>query len=283
MAVSANGSRLPSARGSATLAEVAQRARRALHLQKEPGQRAIRSRPEQFGHRVVVTASVAALGLLVTILGSYALDWDWTGFKGDTVWEWLHLLLVPVVLASQPIWLRCLRHERPLRLVLVPVMLGACIFIFLGYRLSWAWTGFPGKELWDWLNLIVLPTTLGVTALFIGGQLPPLKHWRHGAAVAGVIFVVLVVGGYGLGWDWTGFQGNRLSNWLSLLLMPFAVPATFIWLGHRLKQLEEEESKAERELAKDRAELDRERARVPEVAAPSGIEPEAAGLRTTSG
>lgn len=52
-------------------------------------------------------------------------------------------------------------------------------------------------------------------------------------AVALLRFVVVVVGGYALGWDWTGFQGSTLWDWLRLLLVPFVLPVTLAWFSTR--------------------------------------------------
>jgi len=53
-------------------------------------------------------AFVIALVVLV-ILGGYLLHWDWTGFNGNiksgkTLWDWLQLLFIPVVLAVAGFW-----------------------------------------------------------------------------------------------------------------------------------------------------------------------------------
>ncbi len=49
---------------------------------------------------------VATVVILVVLeIGTYAFNWTWTGFKAnDTVWDWLQLLLLPIALASVPIW-----------------------------------------------------------------------------------------------------------------------------------------------------------------------------------
>ncbi len=31
-------------------------------------------------------------------------DWYWTGFKGNKLWNWLSMLLIPVVLTTATIW-----------------------------------------------------------------------------------------------------------------------------------------------------------------------------------
>lgn len=38
--------------------------------------------------------------ILVLAYGGYFLGWDWTGFSGNTFWDWLSLLITPVTIAS---------------------------------------------------------------------------------------------------------------------------------------------------------------------------------------
>jgi hypothetical protein len=46
-------------------------------------------------HTTVLTASGAVFVGLV--LAGYLAPWRWTGFTGNTVWDWLHLLLLPLL------------------------------------------------------------------------------------------------------------------------------------------------------------------------------------------
>ena len=41
--------------------------------------------------------------------------------------------------------------------------------------------------------------------------------------ILGAAWVVTVIGGYGLGWAWTGYAGNTLWDWVMLLLAPGAI------------------------------------------------------------
>lgn len=43
--------------------------------------------------------------MAVLLIGTYAYGWRWTGFRDHgRVWDWLGLLLVPVIVAVLPIW-----------------------------------------------------------------------------------------------------------------------------------------------------------------------------------
>ena len=42
---------------------------------------------------------------IVLFVGSYIYNWSWTGFHDHgRLWDWLSLLLVPVIVAVLPIW-----------------------------------------------------------------------------------------------------------------------------------------------------------------------------------
>jgi len=41
--------------------------------------------------------TVVAVGLAVAVFGGYVWGWAWTGFQGNTLWDWLHLLILPLV------------------------------------------------------------------------------------------------------------------------------------------------------------------------------------------
>jgi hypothetical protein len=46
---------------------------------------------------------VALAGLtafVAIVLGGYVGNWSWTGFRGNTLWDWLHLLLLPLLLPT---------------------------------------------------------------------------------------------------------------------------------------------------------------------------------------
>ncbi len=47
------------------------------------------------------------LAFAVVLWGGYSHNWRWTGINGRTatLWDWLHLLLLPMAVALLPIWL----------------------------------------------------------------------------------------------------------------------------------------------------------------------------------
>ena len=60
----------------------------------------------------IIVACVLVIALIVAILGGYLFNWDWAGLvpyspptkesnfqRGKTLWDWLQLLIIPVVLA----------------------------------------------------------------------------------------------------------------------------------------------------------------------------------------
>ena len=53
--------------------------------------------------KIVLVVAVAILAVL--LIGSYAFNWTWTGFKANgSLWNWLGLFLVPIIVAVLPIW-----------------------------------------------------------------------------------------------------------------------------------------------------------------------------------
>jgi hypothetical protein len=53
------------------------------------------TRTVRLHHRAAIGALVAAW--ILTVFGGYAWAWSWTGYQGNTLWDWLQLLLLPLV------------------------------------------------------------------------------------------------------------------------------------------------------------------------------------------
>ncbi len=104
-------------------------------------------------------AGIACLAVFaVIVLAGYLVPWGWTGFEGNALWDWINLLLLPLVIATFPVWPE-IRQELRLHhhLVLILAAVGFAVAVFGGYVWGWAWTGFQGNTLWDWLHLLILP------------------------------------------------------------------------------------------------------------------------------
>ncbi len=115
---------------------------------------------------------------------AYLIPLNWTGFHGQTLWDWLHLLLLPAALASTRALTRrngrptsVLRSLRPHQKgIIAALTAGWVVTVIGGYALRWAWTGYSGNTLWDWLQLLLVPLVFP-TLLY-----PTLLRWITGNA-----------------------------------------------------------------------------------------------------
>jgi heme/copper-type cytochrome/quinol oxidase subunit 4 len=118
-----------------------------------------------------VVFALVGIALAVLVIGGYALNWQWTGFKGNTLWDWLELLALPIVVASLPLWFATNRRfESRWRAAGIA---GLAIFVVVvagGYTLNWGWTGFQGNTLWDWLRLLLVPFLLPATLAWFSAR-----------------------------------------------------------------------------------------------------------------
>src|SRR5262245_2245852 len=87
-----------------------------------------RQRQWQNNKRFIVVVGVAIIVFLTTfVLAVYRFGWDWTGFNeyigselkpnqqyrpAKTLWDWMQLLLIPVVLATIGIWFNWSQKQR---------------------------------------------------------------------------------------------------------------------------------------------------------------------------
>lgn len=112
--------------------------------------------------------AVAAAVFVILVLGAYLAGWNWTGFRDVTLWQWLHLLVLPVTISFLPMWLRTHERHRS-RWVLVLACLAAAFVVVVvgGYGFGWAWTGFAGNTLWDWIELLLLPFVLPAVLTYL--------------------------------------------------------------------------------------------------------------------
>jgi hypothetical protein len=194
----------------------------------------------------VRTYGTAALmtGALVVLLGGYAGGWNWTGFPANNqLWDWLNLLLLPVVIGTVPIWLlHAARMSRARRRSYGVFVLAFAGFVIVGYLVPLGWTGFRGNTLWNWFLLIVLPLTIVVAGVWPKTGRALRAHHKMAIALLAVGWVLTLFGGYLWSWSWTGYQGNTLWDWLQLLLLPLVfptilLPAALKWISGNAAQL----------------------------------------------
>jgi hypothetical protein len=104
------------------------------------------------------------------------------------------------------------------------------LFLCAGYGEGWAWTGLSQRvTLWDWLEGLALPVTVGLVPLLLRHRARlGRSHWTAGSVVL-LVFVALVLAGYLVPWNWTGFTGNTLWDWLSLALLPLVIATSTLW------------------------------------------------------
>jgi hypothetical protein len=182
-------------------------------------------------YRLMLAGVLSAAGLIV-FLAAVGANWSWTGFKGhETLWAWMNLLVFPLAIASLPI--RIAMAGRPLagpwRVTLFALTATLALLTVDGYGFGWAWTGFPGHSLWDWLHLLLFPVVLVFLPDWFQKGSPVGRAGAIAAAILFPAFVLVVLGGYYGRWSWTGFTGNTFRDWLSLLIAPFLLPAACRW------------------------------------------------------
>jgi len=175
-------------------------------------------------------ASAVLVATLVLLWGGYLRGWQWTGFQqNEQLWDWMHLLLLPLVVGTVPLWLRHSEYvSRSRRRKLLTAAAVFAVFVAAGYLIPLRWTGFAGNTLWNWLGLLLLPAAVA-SARFVPSMIRSLQR-RHRLAIAAVVLTwcLTIVGGYAWNWTWTGYQGNTLWDWLQLLLLPLLVPTALM-------------------------------------------------------
>lgn len=178
---------------------------------------------------LAILGVVVAIAFAITLYGGYGPDkWEWTGYEGTELWDWLHVLLLPIAFGLVAVLVHA-DHLGGWRAVIGVACLGLFIaLVVAGYAIPWDWTGFVGNTVWDWLGLVLLPLTLSVlAALEFDVRSVKTSHLVFITAFV-VVITVLAIGGYTAGWDWTGFEGNTLFDWLKLLFLPVVIPLVVI-------------------------------------------------------
>src|SRR5260221_1849855 len=77
------------------------------------------------------------------------------------------------------------------------------------------------------------------------------------------LVVLVILGGYKLNWNWTGFNGNNKSgktlwDWMQLLFIPAVLAVAGFWFNHRERKATELRAENEQKAAELRTEAERE-------------------------
>jgi hypothetical protein len=119
----------------------------------------LRSHTKMSGTRQApLLAVVAAFATFVFL--AYWLNWAWTGFEGNTLWDWFEVLLLPVVIATIKFWTTERTIEARHRWLLVGLVAAFGVFVVFAYYLPIGWSGFTDNTLWDWVRLLLVPVLM---------------------------------------------------------------------------------------------------------------------------
>ena len=93
-------------------------------------------------------AYALAAAVLVALWGGYAQGWKWTGFRANgQLWDWLNLLLLPVIIGTIPLWIQHRDYiSRSRRVTYAVVIVAWTGFVIAGYLVPLKWTGFAARR-----------------------------------------------------------------------------------------------------------------------------------------
>ena len=77
----------------------------------------------------------AAVGFAVFVFLAYWLQWAWTGFAGNTLWDWFEVLLLPIVIVTVKFWTAERTIQPWHRWLLSAAVAGFVVFVVFAYRL----------------------------------------------------------------------------------------------------------------------------------------------------
>jgi hypothetical protein len=124
------------------------------------------TRTARLDPRIKRIALGACAVFAVIVLCGYLIPWAWTGFVGNSLWDWLNLVALPLAVALTPLAVE-IREGWTTRHTALGLTCGALftVIVVCGYLIPWAWTGFTGNTLWDWLHLLLLPLLLPIVVV----------------------------------------------------------------------------------------------------------------------
>jgi uncharacterized membrane protein len=169
---------------------------------------------------------------IVDRLKSAGMDWPPTA-DAFTLAESIHTPASPEA-PAQAVEPTASRTAR-LQTAIFGVALVALVIGFIGgYAFNWSWTGFSSSnQVWDWMNLLLLPLALATFPLWLKFSPYMSASRRHALKIAVLAFAVFVALGYLAPIAWTGFRGQTLWDWLTLMLLPLAVLTIRAWPAGR--------------------------------------------------
>jgi hypothetical protein len=86
------------------------------------------------------------------------------------LWDWLELLVLPLVVATLPVWVELSTPPAWFRVGGLAALVVFGAIVVAGYTLHWRWTGFQGNTLFDWLHLLVAPLLLPLVVVPAAGS-----------------------------------------------------------------------------------------------------------------
>jgi hypothetical protein len=114
-------------------------------------------------HRTTLAAALLVFGVLVAV--AYLVPLGWTGFTGNTLWDWLELMLLPLVVASASLWVGRGSLSRLVALAGLAAAAAFAVLVACGYLVPLTWTGFRGNTAWDWIRLLLVPVLVPTVLL----------------------------------------------------------------------------------------------------------------------
>ena len=119
----------------------------------------LRSHGKMSGTRQAPLVAVV-VGFAAFVFLAYWLNWAWTGFEGNTLWDWFEVLLLPVVIATVKFWTTERTIEAKHRWLLGGLVAAFGAFVVVAYAMPIGWSGFSDNTLWDWVRLLLVPVLM---------------------------------------------------------------------------------------------------------------------------
>jgi hypothetical protein len=122
------------------------------------------------------------------------------------------------------------KNERVKRNAGMVLVFALLVVLIGGYGAGWKWTGFQANDqLWDWLHLLLLPAAFALLPVWLRYSEHMSRTRKVVLACAVAAFWVFVAVGYLVPLNWTGFEGQMLWNWLTLIALPVTLVTLRAW------------------------------------------------------